>query len=76
MHVVRRPYAGWLTNPFWYVRSWANKAQIVRAILLASATIATFCGRRMVDSLPTRVAHSRLMWSRERHSVRGRAIEI
>jgi hypothetical protein len=27
-------------------RLWANKAQIVRAILFASATIATFVGRR------------------------------
>src|SRR3546814_12464701 len=35
-----------LTYSFWYTRSWASTAQIVRAILLASATTTTFGGRR------------------------------
>ena len=44
-------YAGLiLTQPPWYVRSCANMAQIVRAILLASATTTTFDGLRLPNS--------------------------
>ena len=46
------------------VRPWASNAQIVRAILLASATIATFFGR--LDSNPfshgSSVRSARLCW--------------
>ena len=46
LSVAGRFYAGWLAKFTWYVRSWASTAQIVRAILLASATVAAFAGRR------------------------------
>lgn len=36
-----------LTYPLSYLRSCASTAQIVRAILLASATVTTFGGRRL-----------------------------
>ena len=52
--VVKRAYAAWPTKFGWYVRSWANKAQIVRAVLLARATTTTFAGRRSAK----RNAHS------------------
>jgi len=34
--------------PFWYGLSWARTVQIVRAVLLASAMVATFGGRRLL----------------------------
>ena len=49
-----RGYTGWLSKFGWYARSWVNKAQIVRAVLLARATTTTFTGRRSAK----RNAHS------------------
>ena len=44
--VANRGYTGWASKFGWYARSWVNKAQIVRAVLLARATTTTFAGRR------------------------------
>ena len=56
---ARRHQARWPTTFGAYSRSWANKAQAVRAVLFASATQAIFGGRRLptATAIPSAPSH-------------------